>query len=42
MQQRFLQGLACCPIIQPSQQDLTMKLTYGNPKKIGKENRKAK
>jgi hypothetical protein len=44
MPQRFIQGLACRPIIQPSQEDLTMKLSslsYGNPKKIGRENRKA-
>jgi hypothetical protein len=27
MQQRFLQGLACHPIIQHSQQDLTMKIS---------------
>jgi hypothetical protein len=27
MPQRFIQGLACRPIIQPSQQDLTMKLS---------------
>jgi hypothetical protein len=43
MKQRFIQGLASRPIIHPSQQDLSMKLSsqsYGKPKENRKENGK--
>jgi hypothetical protein len=43
MKQRFIQGLASRPIIHPSQQDLTMKLScqsYGKLKENRKENGK--